>query len=451
MSRGAIVKFRQWALVAASAVLIIPAYSITAHSAPTSIGPQAITLSSPIESCWLPPDDPFWTGGGRGCGEVLKSVVLTPLDDAVQVSWTPGPARTVSAFPFVQYQVYSTTDASTGTSGTCTSDPGADSCTVQGLINGAPYRFTIVATDSISERWGTQPLGPVVPCCGVPDPVGEVLVDVGSGFADVSWSAPEDWGGSSELEYTATSSLGTECTSAGLTCRLENVDGGQEFTVSVSARNSAGASPALSSAPVSVPATTPSAVTGGQVKYLGATRARVSWDAPLQTGGRPITEYVVTAKPGGATCTTTRVQRCVIDQLQPGQRYSFTIKARNALGTGPASEPIVAGKITSPRSKPRKPTAALQGSAAVVSWAKPPGIKKSDIIAYRVQGNRLAAECTTRKTRCTIANLQPGTDYNFTIRAITTSGLGAPTQTQNITRPLPTAPPPPPKPEREFS
>jgi hypothetical protein len=75
----------------------------------------------------------------------------------------------------------------------------------------------------------------------------------------------------------------------------------------------------------------------------------VSWKAPADNGGSPITGYIVTpfqngvaqpARPFDAS-TTTRT----ITGLTGGSRYTFTVAAQNAAGIGPASpqsSPVVA-------------------------------------------------------------------------------------------------------------
>jgi hypothetical protein len=79
-----------------------------------------------------------------------------------------------------------------------------------------------------------------------------------------------------------------------------------------------------------------------------ATSAKVTWTAPLSDGGAAITSYRVTAAPGGRTCTATAPTRtCTVTGLTPGTAYRFTVKATNAVGTGPASAASAA--VTIPR------------------------------------------------------------------------------------------------------
>ncbi len=76
--------------------------------------------------------------------------------------------------------------------------------------------------------------------------------------------------------------------------------------------------------------------------------ASVTWVAPANSGGRPVLDYVVTAEPGGATCTATGVTACDFTGLANGTSYRFTVRARTEQGLGAAgvsSSPVTPQRV----------------------------------------------------------------------------------------------------------
>jgi choice-of-anchor C domain-containing protein len=89
---------------------------------------------------------------------------------------------------------------------------------------------------------------------------------------------------------------------------------------------------------VRVSETSPSAP-GTPSATAGNAWATVTWSAPASNGGSAITNYTVTASPGGRQCVTNSgaVTSCTVTGLANGTAHSFTVTARNAVGNGPSS------------------------------------------------------------------------------------------------------------------
>ena len=70
--------------------------------------------------------------------------------------------------------------------------------------------------------------------------------------------------------------------------------------------------------------------------------ASITWVAPGSNGGSKITKYVVTSAPGNKSCSTTST-KCAVADLTNGAKYTFTVVAKNAVGTSrkSAASPIV--------------------------------------------------------------------------------------------------------------
>ncbi len=83
----------------------------------------------------------------------------------------------------------------------------------------------------------------------------------------------------------------------------------------------------------------PCGVPTGATATAGDAQADVSWTAPAANSGPALTGYLVTASPGGATCSTTGALTCTVTGLANGTAYTFTVRATNASGSGAPSGP----------------------------------------------------------------------------------------------------------------
>ncbi|MDD4493694.1 MAG: cadherin-like beta sandwich domain-containing protein, partial [Eubacteriales bacterium] len=84
---------------------------------------------------------------------------------------------------------------------------------------------------------------------------------------------------------------------------------------------------------------TPKTVPGAPTNVIataGNGEAAVSFTAPVDNGGKPITEYIVTSNPGNITVTGTSTT-IIATGLTNGTAYTFTVKAVNEVGNGPDS------------------------------------------------------------------------------------------------------------------
>lgn len=227
------------------------------------------------------------------------------------------------------------------------------SCTVSGLTPGASYSFVVTATNGVGTSPPSAPSNSVTPYTTPSAPM-QVAAVAGASSAAVTWTAPasDGWapvtGYSVEATDSATpNSSFTVCpssrTSSANSCTATGLANGHSYTFTVAAWNAAGTGP--NSAPSA--AVTPLAPPGApNISYLVAGDSSVTpyWYAP-DDGGTPITGYVATAEPGGATCSTTGGQSpnsCSITGLNNGDTYTVTVTATNAVGTSPSGGPASA-------------------------------------------------------------------------------------------------------------
>lgn len=84
----------------------------------------------------------------------------------------------------------------------------------------------------------------------------------------------------------------------------------------------------------------PSAPTAVTATAVAGARATVTWTAPTNTGGQPLTGYTVLSAPGGISVSVPAgTTTASVTGLTVGTAYTFTVRAASAEGTSPASAP----------------------------------------------------------------------------------------------------------------
>ena len=148
--------------------------------------------------------------------------------------------------------------------------------------------------------------------------------------------------------------------------------------------------------------------------------------------------YVVTAAPGGATCTST-TSACTLTGLTNGQTYSISVSGTNSFGTSrivrtsatPSGLPgVVTGLV-----------ATTQSNALGVSWGQADGDGIG--ITYTAIATPGGATCTstaTAMTSCTITGLVNGIRYTVSVAGTNSSGTGAATTTTGLADGVPEVP-----------
>ena len=183
------------------------------------------------------------------------------------------------------------------------------------------------------SRLGARPSAPAAPT--------GVAATTANASTTVTWTAPQETGGSVIASYVATAQPGgATCTTTGLTCTITGLSNGTSYSITVTATNSAGLTSA-SSLPVIV---TPQA--GAQLPGA-VTDITVSW----RKVGRTYTATIRWSAPAGATVDEYRARLAVVGgsygswsyrsqpsvkavDLRPGKTYRVQIQAGNDAGWG---------------------------------------------------------------------------------------------------------------------
>ncbi len=308
------------------------------------------------------------------------------------------------------------------------------SCTISGLTNGSTYSFTVQSISLAGTGSASSPSPEVVPS-SVPDPPTNLAATITNGVAVVTWSPPQNNGGTEILSYTASDGDSRSCTTVDAsvhTCSLYGFSAGASATITVVATNSWG-----SGAAASIVAQNPTAPSGARnlATSLASGQITVTWDPPASTGGSPILSYTVTNYVN-TPCTVTVAQprSCVFSGLQNGLQYVVAVVATNAVGDGEVVSALVTP--SSPPSAPSSVTATPGDSQATIAFS--PVLSGSDggatVDSYRVAmvGNS-AVGCTylvasDHGSACTVAGLTNGVVVAFTVTAHNAAGTSDPSQ-----------------------
>jgi hypothetical protein len=178
---------------------------------------------------------------------------------------------------------------------------------------------------------------------GPPDAPATVTATPGDKSASVSW-AQANANGSAITSYTVTASPGgaTQTTVGAVTsATFTGLTNGTEYTFKVKATNAEGTGPERTSNAVT-PAGNPTPPTN-VVAVAGNHQAALSWTA-AGANGSDIVSYTVAANPppsgSAATRTTTGPETTLtFDGLTNGVLYTFTVTAKNGVGTSSPSLP----------------------------------------------------------------------------------------------------------------
>jgi len=301
----------------------------------------------------------------------------------------------------------------------------------EGLTNGQEYTFQVRAVNAKGEGEFSAPSAPEHPL-RQPDAPAAPVGERGDKTITVNWTPPPN-GGDPIIEYEVKIlSSGAVNRTTGTSLRWANLPNGQPQQFQVRARNRGGWSPwSPASAPV-IPCGVPDAPSNVRATR-GDRSAEVTWTAP-NPQGCAITGYTIRASGGGTTNVGGNQTTATVSGLTNGERYTFTVVARNEVGD---SAPSAASNAVVPAGPPTAPTitsASPDTRCVTVSWnaANPNG---SPITAYQLSVNGGSWEGVGTGTSTRRCGLADGTQYSFRVRAVNDVGPGPASNTVSARTP----------------
>jgi hypothetical protein len=338
------------------------------------------------------------------------------------------------------------------TTGAYLVEPNAAAIDARLTDDAEPFAVTVAtnalgATSAIPVAVSVPPSAP-----GAPTGMGATP---GAGQLALGWTAPTWLGGSAITHYVVETSLdGSSWTTALTTAdatpsaTVTGLTNGTPVHVRVRAVNATGTSaPAASTS--AVPVTTPGAPTA-LAGTPGDDAASLTWTAPADEGGTPVTGYRVETSPDGVTWATAVADTgsstavAVVWGLRNGTGTWLRVSAINAVGVGAPSSAV---RVV-PRTTPGAPTGvglAPGNGTLAVTWTAPTSNGGDAISAYRVEtstdGTTWTLAATAAASPAVLTGLANGTPVQVRVRAVNAAGAGAAATPRSATpRTVPGAP-----------
>ena len=335
---------------------------------PETVTTVASLLSNPMDVA-VPVNGAFIVIASAGSDKVLSYNLAAPPTAPAFTAASPPSTGTVGT----TYSTYSFTASGTTpitfTQASGTLPPGLTLAST-GALSGTPttagtYTFTVSASNGVNPDDTTSPITitissiPTAPAFTAASPPSTATV--GAAYPPYSFTAS----GTTPITFTQASGTlppGLTLASTGALSGTPTTAGTYTFTVSASN----GVNPDDTTSPITITITSSSppspiwppspprevpGVVSGVSGVAGDGEVTVSWTAPIHSGSDPVNRYVVTASPGGRTCTVTvpdtfpptaLATACTVTGLTNGLAYTFTVQAGSLAGLGLPSSPSMA-------------------------------------------------------------------------------------------------------------
>ena len=295
--------------------------------------------------------------------------------------------------------------------------------TATGLTNGQSHTFIVQSISAVGFG-ETASVNATPSNVTAPSAPTSFTATGGNQQASLSWGASSSDGGSPVLHYRVyeDGSQVAEVDPPTASLVIIALTNGSTHAYGVTAVNAAGESPPASVTGVKI-GTATGAPTGLSATP-GDTQVALSWTAPSNLGGWPVTSYKVYRNGALAQTVTAPATTATITGLTNGQSSSFEVSAVNAIGESARSSAASA----TPRALPTVPQnvqVAEGNHQLTITWGAPASDGGSAVTAYRFfSGGQQVAEVPATPRSFNPTGLTNGQTYSFQIAAVNAAGEG---------------------------
>uniref|UniRef100_A0A673GNE0 Titin n=1 Tax=Sinocyclocheilus rhinocerous TaxID=307959 RepID=A0A673GNE0_9TELE len=315
---------------------------------------------------------------------------------------------------------------------------------VTALVPGHEYEFRVFAENAagISEPSPSSPFVKATDTLFKPGPPGNPrILDTTNSSITLAWNKPV-YDETSRLLWTV-----VEPKVQALNLKIMKLLEGNEYIFRVLPVNKFGVGEPLQSSAVVIknPFTPPDAPKGVEVSNVKKNSMVITWEAPTNDGGTPITGYIIEKhdKEGirWTRCNMKTVTNLTfkVTGLLENHLYEFRVSAENAAGVSEASSATVFYKALDPVFKPGPPhnpkVLDMTKSSVVLAWGKPIYDGGCEIQGYIVEACEAKTAAADEWTICTqptgvkltcfnVENLKEKQEYKFRVCAVNKVGVG---------------------------
>jgi len=246
----------------------------------------------------------------------------------------------------------------------------------------------------------------------------------------------------------------THTASTAATLIVTGLTNGRSYLFRVAAVNGAGTGNWSNNSAAVIPITVPTAPIF-PCGTAGNGQVSLSWIAPSDDGGCPVSDYTILYSTGGVIWTTfphsaSAATTATVTGLSNGTGYMFQVAAVNAAGTGTysaSSFAVVPGGSDTVLNAPSNIMGIAGNGQVSLSWTAPSDNGGSTVTDYTIQYSTNGGvswnnyvHLPSTATTATVTGLTNSTSYVFRVAALNAAGTGAFSDPTPRATPLPAVP-----------